>query len=118
MSTLRDQARRQWGEGGLLNWVLTTAQMYGWKRAHFRPAKTAKGWRTPVQGDGAGFPDLVFVRGTRLIVAELKAGRTPSENKPRADQQAWLDAFAGVPGIEVYVWTTRTPEAEIDGALA
>lgn len=79
--------------------VIETAQLFGWKYAHFRPARTAKGWRTAMSGD-VGFPDLVLVRGGRLILAELKAGRgvvTP-------DQSEWLQEFARVPCVESYVW--------------
>lgn len=48
----------------------------------------------------AGFPDLILLRGTRLIVAELKTDKgriTPA-------QEAWLQAFARVPDLRVYVW--------------
>jgi hypothetical protein len=55
--------------------MLPTPCAYGWRAAHFRPARTAKGWRTPVAADGAGFPDLVLVRRTRIVAAELKSGR-------------------------------------------
>jgi hypothetical protein len=80
--------------------VLDLAKLLGWRRAHFRPARTGSGgWVTPVQGDGVGFPDLVLVRPPRMIVAELKAGK----NKPNPEQVAWLNAFRGC-NLEVYVW--------------
>jgi len=55
---------------------MDTAQMLGWKVAHFRPMFDAKRkrWRTPASRDGVGFPDLVLVRD-RVIVAELKTLR-------------------------------------------
>ena len=37
------------------NQVLQFRMMCGWRRAHFRPAKTERGWRTPVSGDGKEF---------------------------------------------------------------
>jgi len=80
--------------------VIELAQLCGWLVAHFRPARTQHGWRTPVSADGAGFPDLVMVRGDRLVVAELKAKR----GRVSPDQQAWLAAFSQVPGIEVHLW--------------
>lgn len=81
--------------------VLDLAKLCGWLVAHFRPAWTGKGWRTPVQADGAGFPDLVLVKPPRLIFAELKAqGR-----KTTPDQDKWLDILRTVPGVEVYLWT-------------
>ena len=61
------------------------AEMCGWSWAHFRPAETSKGWRTPVSGPlGAGFPDLVLVRDGRLMFMEVKrAGgqATPAQNQ-------------------------------------
>jgi len=47
----------------------------------------------------AGFPDLVLVRGSRLVFAELKAAR----GKLTAAQQQWLDALRQT-AAEVYVW--------------
>lgn len=55
--------------------VTELAELLGWQWVHFRPARTARGWRTPVEGPlGAGWPDLVLVRGRdrRLLFAELK----------------------------------------------
>jgi hypothetical protein len=53
--------------------VTQLAELFGWQWAHFRPAMTTKGWRTPVSGPlGKGWPDLVLVRPPRLIFAELK----------------------------------------------
>ena len=49
----------------------------------------------------AGFPDLVLVRGSRLIFAELKR---EGEN-PTQDQRLWLQALSAVgTPIETYVW--------------
>jgi hypothetical protein len=57
---------------------------------------------TAVQGDGAGFPDLVLVRGDRLIFSELKTdtGRV-SDN-----QRQWIEALEATCKAEVYVWRT------------
>jgi hypothetical protein len=73
--------------------LVEAAQLAGWLVAHFRPARTGRGIRTPIQGD-AGFPDLVLARRSppwRVIVVELK--RRP--NRASAAQQLWLDALAG-----------------------
>lgn len=40
----------------------------------------------------AGFPDLVLVRGTRIIFAELKSER----GRVSSEQQTWLDALGTV----------------------
>jgi hypothetical protein len=80
--------------------VVDLACLYGWRIAHFRPGHTARGWRTPVAVDGAGFPDLVLVRDGELVFAEPKgqAGRvTPA-------QRQWLDALERVPRVRAEVW--------------
>lgn len=48
----------------------------------------------------AGFPDIVAVKGERMLAIELKA----EAGRVTAEQQAWLDALALVPGVEVHVW--------------
>lgn len=84
--------------------VIEFAQARGWKVAHFRTVRVARMngeiyYETPVQGDGKGFPDLLMVRGTEKLVAELKVkGNTTSE-----EQDAWLDAFR-LAGIPAFVW--------------
>ncbi len=77
--------------------VIDLAHVYGWTVAHFRPARTAHGWRTPVSADGKGFPDLVLVRHDELIFLELKSdtGRLSNEQKD------WLEKLSKVPGISV-----------------
>jgi hypothetical protein len=90
-------------EAEFLKQVLELARVRGWFSAHFRPGRTASGgWRTAVQGNGAGFPDLVLVRlagpgpgserksGYVIIFAELK--RSPKE-KLRPDQIDWMEAI-------------------------
>jgi hypothetical protein len=94
---LRSVTESEWQEQ-----VIELAHALGWRVAHFRPARTAHGWRTPVAGDGAGFPDLLLLRGFRIIAAELK--REGKRGTVTAEQQAWLDAF-GAAGIEAHVWT-------------
>lgn len=80
--------------------VLQYAHLRGWACAHFRPARTANGWRTPVQADAQGFPDLVLCRRGRLLFVELKRnGGTLSD-----PQIEWLARLSETPA-EVYVWT-------------
>ena len=74
-------------EDAFLRQVIELARLRHWLIHHCRPARTGKGWATPIQGD-AGFPDLVLVREgihnsggeARLVFIELKAerGRTTS----------------------------------------
>lgn len=87
---------RQWEE-----YVLHHAIEAGWMAHHIRPARTAKGWRTPVSGH-PGFPDLVLVRGERLLFAELKTGKA----KQTPEQNAWAAAIAET-GHFVDIWRPR-----------
>lgn len=86
-------------ERELQSGVVELARILGWRVAHFRPAMTKHGWRTPVQADGACFPDVVLVRD-RVLFAELKAGR----NRLSPEQAAWLEALREA-GAEAHVWT-------------
>jgi hypothetical protein len=89
-------------EAGFQRAVIDLARLMGFRVAHFRAAQTGKGWRTPVQADGAGFPDLVMTRGGRIIAVELKAER----GRVSDEQLAWLDALAAA-AVETYVWRPR-----------
>jgi hypothetical protein len=100
-------------EGEFLEQVIDMAHVYGWICAHFRPAKTADGWRTAVSGDGVGFPDLFLLRPAtgHAIAAELKVGR----RKKTAEQEDWLNAMEEC-GIPAFTWTPGDWE-EIEDAL-
>lgn len=78
--------------------VINMAHLFRWKVAHFRPAQTKHGWRTPVSADGKGFPDLILVRD-RVVVIELKM----PGNKPSPEQEDWLETFR-LSGTETYLW--------------
>jgi hypothetical protein len=80
--------------------VVETARLFGWRVAHFRPARRNDGtWRTPVEGDGAGFPDLVLLRRERMMVRELKVGT----GKLTREQEDWLRWFRDA-GVDACVW--------------
>lgn len=83
--------------------IIELARLLGYRVAHFRPAKTAHGWRTAVAADGKGYPDLTMAKPGRLIFAECKsaAGRLADE------QRAWISVLAAA-GTEVYVWQAGT----------
>ncbi|MDD3102552.1 MAG: hypothetical protein PHE59_05405 [Patescibacteria group bacterium] len=77
---------------------LKIAHGFGWKAAHFRPAKTAKGWRTPVAGDGKGFLDWLLVKD-RVLAIELKT----QDDQLRPEQKEWVGTWEGA-GVEVHVF--------------
>lgn len=47
-----------------------------------------------------GFPDLVLVRGSQLIFAELKSAK----GRLSDDQQGWLDRLSSVRSVETHLW--------------
>jgi hypothetical protein len=51
--------------------IIETAYIYGWHVAHFRPARTASGWRTAMVGH-VGFLDLVLARNGQVLIREVK----------------------------------------------
>lgn len=90
-------------ETDLQDAVIETAQRFKWRVAHFRAVRVQRPdgtvyYQTPVQADGAGFPDLVLVR-ERVLWVELKSetGRLSME------QQDWMFAL-GAADQERYVW--------------
>ena len=84
--TTRDVIAKAMTEDELLSCVVDMARkQYGWRVAHFRPARTNKGYRTLMQGD-PGFPDLVLAKEGRVLFVELKSER----GELSAEQEAWL----------------------------
>ncbi len=86
-------------EAGFTKAVLDLLKICGWRSAHFRPARQGNKYVTPVQGDGVGFPDIIAVKGQRVLVAELKVGK----NQPTPEQLVWLECWRTA-SVEVYVW--------------
>lgn len=84
-------------EADLQRLVTDAAELYGWLWAHFRPAQTAQGWRTPVQGPlGTGFPDLVMVneKQGRVMFVELKSATGKLSDQQYLVRGVFLDAGA------------------------
>lgn len=59
--------------------VVAFAKLHGWLVYHTHDSRRC----------AAGFPDLVLVKGLRLIFAELKVGK----NKTSPEQDTWLNAL-------------------------
>jgi len=96
-------------EEELLNGIIDQrrglAPLLGWKTLHIRPGMVLKdgevSYRTPVSGDGAGFPDLLLVRPPRIVIAELKS----KKGEPSPEQTDWLDILSKVTHPpEVFLW--------------
>jgi hypothetical protein len=72
--------------------VKAEAKRRGWLGYHTHDSRKSE----------AGFPDLILLRETRIIAAELKA----EDGKTTAAQDKWLEAFMSAKA-EVYVWRPR-----------
>jgi hypothetical protein len=86
-------------EAELLKGILDVARILGYRTAHFRPALTKHGYRTAVQGDGKGWPDIVLVGHGRILFRECKVGR----NVLSPEQHDWIRALEAA-GADVGVW--------------
>lgn len=70
--------------------VEATLKLQGWRLYHTRDSR----------GSVGGFPDIIAIRGSRLLAIELK-----NETRKATSQQVeWLEAFAGVESVESYLW--------------
>jgi len=97
----RAKAAAAMSEAQLLDAVRALATTLGWRIYHTHDSR-----RSP-----AGFPDLVLVRDTRLVVAELKSTR----GRYGPGQVEWLDAFNAVAGrVEAVTWR---PADLLDGTI-
>ena len=84
--------------------IVHELRRWGWLVHHSRPAvvnrETGK-VATPLQGD-PGLPDLVAVRGGRVIFVECKTNR----GKVTPEQQRWIEAL-GSGSTQQEVWIVR-----------
>ncbi len=86
-------------EADLGSWVEDILHQFGFRVAHFRPAKTEKGWKTAVSCDGQGFYDYFAIKPPRLMLVEIK-----SETGVIApEQRVWLDLGTGLEIVETYL---------------
>ena len=70
-------------------------KLLGWRWYHTRDSRRSN----------AGFPDIVAIRGQRLLFIELKGidaqGRLGTVTK---EQEAWHKDLSEIPSVEMYVW--------------
>jgi hypothetical protein len=89
--------------------VTDAAELFGWTWVHFRPARTERGWRTPVSGPlGKGWPDLTLIR-ERVVYVELKAQGARLTPEQQAVHEALVRA-----GAEVQFWRPSDLNAAVD----
>lgn len=96
-------------EAELQDNVIELAHLFRYRVAHFRPARTAHGWATPVSADGKGFPDLVLCGRGRTIFAECKS----MKGKQSSEQKEWMIAIRGARSL-YFLWT---PEDWVSGRI-
>lgn len=85
---------KRMSEKELLDNVRQAAKQFGWLAYHTHRSDRSE----------PGFPDLVLVKGTHLLVAELK--REDGRTTPAQDE--WLNAFRGVTHRpDAVVWRPR-----------
>jgi len=77
-------------EKAFLQQVRDLAELCGWLVYHTYDSR-----RSP-----EGFPDLVLVRGDKVIFAELKS----EKGRVRPEQRMWLDALEKVRKAEACLW--------------
>lgn len=104
-------------ESQLQSAVIELARRLGWRVAHFAPARIREGRViTPVQADGAGFPDLVLARKGEVLFLELKRkGRVL-----RPEQQLWYDEINDLPDHTKRMYVVNATDWEtgyIEGLL-
>ena len=80
--------------------VLKLARLSGWLCYHTFDSRRSQ----------PGFPDLVMVRRSRIVFAELKSER----GKPTDSQGEWLNAIDATGKVEVYLWR---PKHWTDGTI-
>ncbi len=66
--------------------VISAAEALGWLCYHTHDSRRSQ----------PGFPDLILVRGSRMIAIELKVGR----RKPTPAQIVWLEALRGIERVD------------------
>lgn len=90
------------GEGGVQEQVTEIAEALGWRTMHINDrlyAIAAEHERWDAMTGAEDYPDLVMIRGDRLVVVECKS----EKERPTAGQREWLQAFEDV-GAEVYIF--------------
>jgi len=69
--------------------VISLLKTYGWRYYHTHDSRRSV----------AGFPDLICVRGRRLLALELKM----ADGHISEAQREWIIALAAVPGVEAFI---------------
>lgn len=107
MTATGQSLRDAWSEAEFQKHVIALAQGLGFTVAHFRTVRVQRtngsvSYQTPVQADGAGFPDLVMVGHGRVAFVELKADK----GRVRPEQETWINLLREG-GATVFLWRPK-----------
>ena len=107
MTVTIQSLRDAWSETEFQKHVIALSQGLGFVVAHFRNVRVQRAngsvsYQTPVQADGAGFPDLVVAGHGRVVFVELKANK----GRIRPEQEAWINMLREG-GATVFVWKPK-----------
>ncbi|MFP4514026.1 MAG: VRR-NUC domain-containing protein [Acidimicrobiales bacterium] len=94
--------------------VVDAAHLLGYIAFHQRPARTTSGWRSTVEYDGKGFPDLVLAGGRGVMFLEIKG----DGDRIRPDQRKWLDHLNAGEASARIVTSTDWRDGTVDRLLA
>jgi hypothetical protein len=89
-------------EALFMDQVVDLATRRGWSWLHLVKAPYKDSWRTPYRGPlGKGFPDLLLIRGSRILAVELKRDGA----KPTPEQVEVLGILSGA--AETACWEPK-----------
>jgi len=71
-------------------WIVSFAKLRGWRYYHTYNSRRSVG----------GFPDLILIRGSQLVVLEVKGAR----GRESTEQAGWRLAFRGAGINAMCVW--------------
>jgi hypothetical protein len=101
-------------EDDLKRTVIDMCHTLGLLVAHFRPAQIRPGiWVTPVEADGAGFPDMVIVGPGGVLFWELKS----VTGTVSFDQRKWLTALRDAGAAATVIRPQDLRNGYIEGQL-
>ena len=93
----RDVLLREVSEAEFQQAILEYAHLRGWLCHAQRPARSDKGWRTPIQGD-PGYFDVTCAKEGRVVFLELKKqGGTATPAQLAWIKAAWRYAYLVMP---------------------
>ena len=92
--------------------VMGFARLHDWRVFHVNDSRRQVGGHLVGDIDAKGFPDLLMLRGERIVVAELKS----TTGRLTPEQEDWLGRFS-LTAAETYVWSPASDWSKIEDVL-